>query len=112
LFFSFFAKKNNSRTLSPALREGVINLLFEKAVAEPSFVTVYGELTERLLLAYHVPKDGDKSINMRLLLVEKCRHVFESTAEVPDLEPAAKEEFEMKVKRRVLGSEFHLQKNI
>ena len=94
-----------------ALLKTTITLVFEKAVAEPTFCELYAELCVRLqsALPEFPPLEGEsKPMTFRRILLNTCQEEFEGTAalraklgEVPAEE---KEYEERRVKLRTLGN--------
>lgn len=89
--------------------DGVIRLVFDKAVSEPHFCTLYANLCSRL--AGDMPSfsnnDGSQQISFRRLLLDKCQEEFEgkhSFSLEPKVDPLELEELEMKTKRKSLGN--------
>ncbi|PSN41963.1 hypothetical protein C0J52_06437, partial [Blattella germanica] len=62
--------------------QGVINLVFEKAVDEPSFSVAYAGMC-KILSGMQVPGEQQENVNFRKLLVNRCQLEFEKS---PDLE--------------------------
>ncbi|XP_069700452.1 eukaryotic translation initiation factor 4 gamma 3-like isoform X2 [Periplaneta americana] len=65
--------------------QGVINLVFEKAVDEPSFSVAYAQMC-KVLSGMQVPaerknKDEAEFVNFRKLLVNRCQMEFEKNSE-------------------------------
>ena len=63
---------------SQARLTGVIDLVFDKAVAEPSFSTAYAQLCQNLSLR-QVPSQANPSVmvNFRKILLTRCQQEFE-----------------------------------
>ncbi|KPI96105.1 Eukaryotic translation initiation factor 4 gamma 3 [Papilio xuthus] len=58
--------------------EGVIDLVFEKAIDEPNFSEAYANMCNKLA-SIKVPADNgspDKYVNFRLLIISKCQNQF------------------------------------
>ncbi|KAJ9596732.1 hypothetical protein L9F63_012238 [Diploptera punctata] len=104
--------------------QGVINLVFEKAVDEPSFSVAYAQMC-KVLQSMQVPKeDQGESMNFRKLLVNRCQSEFEKNpsegsfnreARLKEIEETADpekkkelqlnfEEEERKVRRKSVGN--------
>ncbi|KAJ8737191.1 hypothetical protein PYW07_000462 [Mythimna separata] len=67
---------NNQKRL-----EGVIDLVFEKAIDEPNFSEAYAAMCNKLSVL-KVPADNptspDKCVNFRALIINKCQNQFET----------------------------------
>ncbi|XP_022832467.1 eukaryotic translation initiation factor 4 gamma 3-like isoform X5 [Spodoptera litura] len=67
---------NNQKRL-----EGVIDLVFEKAIDEPNFSEAYAAMCHKLSVL-KVPADNptmpDKCVNFRALIINKCQNQFET----------------------------------
>jgi len=110
-----------------AILEGVINLVFDKALDEPNFGSLYAELCKSIsdelpkIQSWMIDKKSENKNNLfRKLLLNKCQLEFEKevkwteenkitkpVAEMTDEEKnewAAKETERIKVKRRSLGN--------
>lgn len=94
----------------PDILVGIIGLIFENAVAQPTFCNMYAELCLRLakMLPEFPSEDGQKPLTFRRLLLNRCQEAFEQAFEkvtyddeIPQLE---KDEADMKRKRRTLGN--------
>ena len=60
----------------------VIQAVFEKAVAEPTFCSLYAQLCEKLsqaLPGFHVT-DENKPVTFRAVLLDTCQDEFEGTS--------------------------------
>lgn len=57
--------------------QGVINLVFEKAVDEPSFSVEYALLCKELALMEVADSDQDSSISFKKLIITRCQKEFE-----------------------------------
>jgi len=110
-----------------AILEGVINLVFDKALDEPNFGSLYAELCKSIsdelpkIQSWMIDKKSENKNNLfRKLLLNKCQLEFEKevrwteenkitkpVAEMTDEEKnewAAKETERIKIKRRSLGN--------
>eukprot|EP00884_Botryococcus_braunii_P007223 jgi/Botrbrau1/16501/Bobra.0142s0095.1 len=90
---------------------GTITLVFENAVAQPTFVAMYSELCDNLskVLPDFAPAEGEtKPMTFRRILLNTCQEEFEGTADaragLKDLPPDERENAERKVKLRTLGN--------
>ncbi|UYV71075.1 EIF4G3 [Cordylochernes scorpioides] len=103
--------------------EGVINLVFEKAVDEPKFAVPYANLCKHLAKIKVKVDDSDNTVNFRKLLLTKCQKEFEKDykddeklakiqkdsemSETEEKRQQKKEEYEdqlRKARRRSLGN--------
>lgn len=89
------------------LRE-IINIIFDKALAEPGFSTMYAELCrvlEKNCPTFETNKEGKPQTFKRILL-NRCQEAFEHKPhdETVDNDPLKKEEADMKQKRRMIGN--------
>ncbi|KOB76509.1 Eukaryotic translation initiation factor 4G [Operophtera brumata] len=59
--------------------EGVIDLLFEKAIEEPNFSEAYANMCQKLSVL-KVPSDNnpEQQVNFRGLIISKCQNQFET----------------------------------
>ncbi|KAK9888566.1 hypothetical protein WA026_000810 [Henosepilachna vigintioctopunctata] len=64
--------------------QGVINLIFEKAVDEPNFSVAYAKMCKELSLQMQVSVNSDKKkediVNFRKLLINRCQEEFEKNS--------------------------------
>lgn len=92
---------------------GIIQQIFDKAVFEPHFCTMYAELCEDLAslpIEFDNPNDPSKKQTFRRLLITKCQETFEKqdlTVIPENIDPAEKEEIEAKYKFKKLGSKLY-----
>ena len=98
------------------LLEGAIKLVFDKAVTEPKFCTMYAELCRKLSEKSPVFERDGKPVNFKRLLLNRCQEEFEgsftktpkkSTPPEEELTPDDKlkiEEEEFLQKKRMLGN--------
>jgi hypothetical protein len=103
---------------SAELLRGVISLIFDKAVAEPTFCALYARLCVKLskALPEFPPLEGeDKPMTFRRILLNTCQEEFEGAeksraavlaelAETPDVTP---EEREYKMRKVIVYSSPH-----
>ncbi|KAJ7560639.1 hypothetical protein O6H91_04G138100 [Diphasiastrum complanatum] len=100
---------------SAEILQGVISLIFDKAVLEPTFCPMYSELCVRLsnaLPEFPATEPNEKSITFRRILLNTCQEEFEGAdalrAEIRQMTAPEQElerlEKERKVKLRTLGN--------
>jgi translation initiation factor 4G len=90
------------------LLAGIIALVFDKALTEPNFSTMYAILCKKLSIQCPEFNDADgNKQSFRRILLNKCQEEFENKTP-PNLdhvtEPLVKDELETKFRRRVLGN--------
>ena len=90
------------------LLTGIIALVFDKAISEPSFSTMYAVLCKKLSIQCPEFNDADgNKQSFRRILLNKCQEEFENKTP-PSLDhvtdPLVKDELETKFRRRVLGN--------
>eukprot|EP00299_Pterocystis_sp_00344_P015698 c7850_g1_i2.p1 GENE.c7850_g1_i2~~c7850_g1_i2.p1 ORF type:complete len:899 (+),score=219.24 c7850_g1_i2:402-3098(+) len=86
---------------SAALREGVIEQIFQKAVMEQSFIVVYADLIEKLARAL---KSDDPTLDFRKMLIAKCQSQFTQPKPLEEVSDEVRAEHELKQKLKVLGN--------
>jgi translation initiation factor 4G len=89
----------------PEVLKGVINTIFEKALGEPSFCTMYAELCrilEKNCPPFESEKKEGKPQTFKRFLLNRCQEEFEQKP--PADHAAAALEQEAKKKDRMIGS--------
>lgn len=67
---------------SPTILKGVILLIFEKALDEPKYTSMYAQLCKRLAENGPNFEPSDKPCTFKKLLLNKCRDEFENRAQL------------------------------
>ncbi|KAK9820254.1 hypothetical protein WJX72_008106 [[Myrmecia] bisecta] len=90
---------------------GTITLVFENAVAQPTFVSVYADLCARLaesLPSFPPPEGEHKPMTFKRVLLNTCQEEFEGAAEaqtaLASVPEDQREAAERRVKMRTLGN--------
>ncbi|GAQ88382.1 eukaryotic translation initiation factor eIF-4G [Klebsormidium nitens] len=92
---------------------GVISLIFDKAVLEPTFCPLYAELCVKLSKALPEFNEGeDKPVTFRRVMLNTCQEEFEAAESLRDEvkrmtkteEAAERADKELTVKRRTMGN--------
>lgn len=95
---------------SSVILKGVIILIFEKALDEPKYSSMYAQLCRRLSREAPNFEDKDKPCTFRLLLLNKCKAEFENRSQSSELydhgsvSSPEEEERRQLAKRKMLGN--------
>jgi len=106
--FDALTEKLNLCIHNLEILRGVINLIFDKALSEPHFSSMYAQLC--LALAEKCPSFKDAEgidHTFRRNLLNKCQQEFQAPAALAgeeNMDPAEKEILEFKAKKRALGN--------
>ena len=109
-FDKLYGELLNSGINNVSLMRGLVVLVYDKAVLEPTFIKMYAQMCKRL--AADLPKfeDEDGELPFVDVLVGKCRSEFEQMGQEPEREGLAdlpKDEQEQKLRKmglRTLGN--------
>lgn len=90
---------------SHEILQGTIALVFENAVAQPTFVAMYANLCAELdsILPEFTGADG-KPESFRKMLANTCQEEYEATESARNAASADKEEVQARAKNRMLGN--------
>ncbi|XP_055681195.1 eukaryotic translation initiation factor 4 gamma 1-like [Lutzomyia longipalpis] len=76
-FDALLGQVKQLKIITPVQLNAVIDLVFEKAVAEPKFNECYTKLCQQIAQMYQTPKNGDGGLNFRRKLITKVQYSFE-----------------------------------